>query len=234
MATPHLGYADEYRALAYGHVLWLIAKGKNTSTGWRNWFEPLREPADFDFMQEPPSGISAPIVLPFSVLNGFPLPASQDVTIREEKGGIIETKKIKIEHGLCPIDEHVFQTHLPPHVAAFIDHVRSGRASPGGTSIRKHLGAFDIPFGCASWTHPLRGKRIDLYLEVDVAGVQDVEGAVVECLKESAIAAALPTLLTPIGWAAGATIFVRLLEACLVQKLHNILKVQVEAESHCD
>lgn len=227
-----LGFADVYKAFAHRNVLFLTAKGKNISTGWRNWFEPARGLGNnFDFMQQPPSGPAGAIVLPFFVVNAFPLPNDQDVLIREDKDGTVETKTIRIERGLCPVEEATFEALIPPHALDLLAHY-AGRG--GGTSIRKHLGAFDIPFGCASWRHPTRAKRIDVYLEVDVAGTQDVEGAVESCLREAAIVTALAVLLTPIGWASGPSAFEGVLTACLVHKLQNILKVKIESEAHCD
>lgn len=229
--AAQLGSADEFKAFARGNILWLVATGKNKSTGWKNWFEPEKGkgPNMFAFMQEPPSGNAGQVMLPFTAIDTFPLPPDQDVLIREEENGAAVVKTVRIERKLCPVEEVFFASLTPHFISILPDASRLPQAH-----IRWHLGSFRIPFGCASWHNPTRAKIIDLYLEVD-AGVSQaaLESAVTDCLKASAVVAALAVLLTPIGWADGPGVFVAALKVCLTQKIQNIIRVEVQAENHC-
>jgi hypothetical protein len=81
--------------------------------------------------------------------------------------------------------------------------------------------------------HPLRSKRMDFLLTVEVALAQDIESAVMICLKQPAITAALSKLLTPVGWAAGMPLVADAMAACLKVRLSNITRVSVSHLDHC-
>lgn len=229
MTKTQIGHAEEIKAFSRGKILWLVARGSNPSTGWKNWFEPDKVESEFSFMQQPPDGIFAPIMIPFIVKSSFSLPTDDHVLVREIENGKPTTKRIHIERKLCPVEEATFAA-LTPHL---VDMHALLKPKAPTTSYHLHLGSFDLPFGCASLPHPTRARHFDIYLEVNVAGVQDVQHAVEDCLKESAIVTALALILTPLGWAVGPATFVRLLQVCLSRKLKEILSVSVKAETHC-
>jgi hypothetical protein len=111
--------------------------------------------------------------------------------------------------------------------------LQSLESERGGQSYSLHLGTVDIPFACGTWSNPLRARRYDFILEVEVAGVQDVERAVADCLKQAAIVTALAALLNPLTWSAAISLFTGLMRACLATKLKNILRVDLQTPSHC-
>jgi len=226
-----IGHADQIKAFAHEStkMLWLTASGTNPTTGWKNWFEPERTPNEFAFKQEQPDGIVADIVLPFVVKNTFHLPPGDHVIIREMDGGKEVLKTVPIVRVLCPVELATFAALTPAVVTTHA--LLTTSVAP--TNYKLHLGSFDLPFGCATWTNPTRAKHFDIYLEVDVAGTQNVHDAVADCLKQSAIVTALALLLTPLGWAEGPAVFARLMQACLTSKLKNILNVSVTSDSHC-
>jgi hypothetical protein len=239
MSKVGLGHLDKVEAREFMGLLRLSGWGSNPTTGWKNWFQPVKDTRDtYDFLQEHPDGIVAPVVLPFRVVNVFPGHGEKEVVIREIDGNkpislpipVLEPSQTEIDH---------FTRFIPgPGVIKLLKEASTNekageRGAPAGVSFSKHLGSIDIPFGCATWSHPTRAKRIDFYLEVDVVGVQDVEHAVSDCLKQSGIATAVALLLTPLGWAEAIPTFTALMKACLALKLKDIVQVAVQTQSHC-
>lgn len=235
MGKVILGHVDRAEAIwLRPSILVLVGNGTNPSTGWKNWFEPMRTLNHYEFKQEEPDGITAPVILPFHVTNVFHNPDAKEIVIHEIVDGKPGNIRVPVRHATMIDEGLISRLSADAGMAAgLLERSHDVAAAASGTSARRHLGTVDIPFGCADWKHPLRAKRIEFFLVVEVAGQQEIENAITDCLKQSAIAAALATMLTPIGWAAGLGLFKGLVLACLATKLHNIVRVDIDHPEHC-
>jgi hypothetical protein len=226
-----LGYANELHAYAYRGVLFLQAIGTNPATGCRNWFQPARDlDGVYDFMRET-SGGAFNAVVPFNVVDAAVADDLVEVVIRMEKRGTAVRQTLPVIHAVNEAEASAFAPVLPERTSGKL-------VAPAGerdlaNSFLVHLGTIDIPLGCATMQHPLRSKRMDFLLTVEVALAQDIESAVMSCLKQPTITAALSKLLTPVGWAAGMPLVADAMAACLKVRLSNITRVSVSHLEHC-
>lgn len=232
-----LGHLDHITAFEFVHHLWLGGNGTNPTSGWANWIEPIRMPNAYEFQQQPPSGPALQIVVPFKVLGVFPATGAKEVTMRHLVDGKPADVRIHV-HAASPIEEAAVLGMVPEATLQFLKARKGeeGAATAVGATFSKHLGTVDIPFLCGTWSNPTRARRYELYLEVDamLPSPSDIERVVTDCLKQSAIAAALIVLMTPVGWAAGLGAFEKLLEACLLSKLgHKLVSVRLPVRNHC-
>ncbi|MHB9010188.1 MAG: hypothetical protein ACYDC1_25035, partial [Limisphaerales bacterium] len=222
--TKSVGAVDRLDALAFGDLLILVGEGINPSTGWKNWFEPLRAPNLYRFCQEAPSGIVLPVLMPFKVSNVFPWNQSAEVTVEKLDNGQVVPVKVPVRPA-SSYEQRELEFFFPGHwVLAAVKRTLSSTVDSTVQADTPpyvlHLGSFDLPFGCASLAYPTRARRFHLYVEARVNVDEDIVKAAIEsCLRKSAIAAALLMLLTPIGWAGGTAAFETLLKGCLISEL---------------
>jgi len=119
MKSAFIGSLDAVDALSFLGSVVLVGTGKNPTTGWSNWFEPERQEDHYAFKQEAPSEPAADVIMPFLIMNIFPLRKGVDkVYVRQNVGGketeieipvrlasIIETSALKsFIHGPGPIE----------------------------------------------------------------------------------------------------------------------------------
>jgi hypothetical protein len=239
MSNATLGSLEKVDAFEVLRVLVLSGSGHNPSTGWKNWLAPTKDLANtYDFLQEKPTGYSAPIVLPFTVHDSFPGHGESEVVVRDLEAGKPTEKRIPVRRATVTEEAALLQL-IPKGLQRYLsDHGAEPRPTPeaglGPISYSHYLGGINVPFGCATLRNPLRSRHYDFTLVVEVGTPQDVGGAVLDCLKTTAIAAALAILLTPIGWAAEIPVLESLLTACLAQKLRDLIRVNIEVSNHCN
>jgi hypothetical protein len=234
-----VGTLESVEALSFLKALFLVGSGTNPTTGWKNWFEPERSPDHYAFVQEQPTGLVLNVLMPFVAIGVFSGTTARAVFVRQKVNGHEQEVEVPVRSASI-IEARMLQRfitgkgNIEPDGSLRTEVEIAGAAQANDIPIyRRHLGSIDIPFGCASWQHPLRARRFDLYLEVRVGEAQDVEHAVLECLQQSGVAAALITLFTPIGWATGTGIFQSLLASCLATKLRKLISVNLPIESNC-
>jgi hypothetical protein len=232
----NIGSLDTVNALSFAGFLVLTGMGTNLTTGWKNWFAPGEQPNSFDFLQERPQGPAGQVVIPFKVVNVFVWDGTRTVKIREMIAGKETVIDIPVREASV-VEQQSLMTLMPSQWMLEHGSKRAGTAD-GKVDHRltyaKYLGGIDVPFGCATWPHPLRSKHYDFTLEVEVGSVQDVEKAVLDCLKQAAVLPALAALLTPIGWAGALGLFERLMQNCLASKLKDLVRVSVNVSNHCN
>lgn len=99
MSNGKVGSTELIEAFLLDKTLILVGYGKNSTTGWRNWFEPIRMPDHYVFKQEAPSGPAGNIVVPFLAVNAFTSQLTKAVKVLELSNG----KETEIEVPVRPI-----------------------------------------------------------------------------------------------------------------------------------
>jgi len=239
MSNATLGSLEKLEAFEVFRILFLSGSGHNPTTGWKNWFAPTKDLANtYDFLQERPAGPAGQIVVPFTVLDSFPGHGETEVVVRLLEAGKPAEKRIPVRGATITEEAAVLQL-IPATLQRYLaDHGAEPKPAPeaalGPISYTHYLGGIDIPFLCGTITNPLRSRHYDFTLVVEVGTPQDVESAVLDCLKGTVIAGALALLLTPIGWVAEIPVLEALLTACLATKLRDLIRVSIEVSNHCN
>jgi len=239
MSNATLGSLEKLGAFEILRVLFVSGSGHNPTTGWKNWFAPTKDLANtYDFLQEKPTGHAGQIITPFTVVNAFPGHGETEVVVRLLEAGKPVEKRIPVLAATVTEEAAALQL-MPKGLQRYLaDHGAEPGPTPdlavGIVSYSHYLGGFDIPFLCATWQNPTRARHYDFTLVVEVGTPQNVEAAVLDCLKTTAIAAAVALLLAPIGWAAEVPVLESLMAACLAQKLRDLIRVTIEVSNHCN
>lgn len=87
MSNVKVGSAELIEAFLFDKTLILVGYGKNLTTGWKNWFEPIRMLDHYVFKQEAPSGPTGDVVLPFLAVNAFSSHVTKTVYVLKSSNG---------------------------------------------------------------------------------------------------------------------------------------------------
>jgi hypothetical protein len=232
-----LGHLDCIDAFEYSQYLCLVGRGTRPTLGWTSWFAPIDVmPNMYQFLQEAPNGATIQAVIPLQVIGVFTSTGVKEVTVRDSVNGKPTDLRIAVRP-TSPLDERAISGLLSPSVLSYLHAKGADRTMPpDGAAFSMHLGAVDVPFACATWNDPPRPGRYDLRLDVDalLSGPTEIETAVQDCFRESAVADALAKLLTPTGWTDGPADFRKTLEDSLLERLgHRLVNVRLTVSCRC-
>ena len=101
MSNGKVGSAELIEAFLLDTTLILVGYGKNSTTGWKNWFEPIKMPNHYVFKQEAPSGPAGNMVVPFLAVNAFTSQSTKAVKVLELS--LSDGKETEIEVPVRPI-----------------------------------------------------------------------------------------------------------------------------------
>jgi len=232
-----LGHLDGVDAFEFVQYLCLVGRGTRPTLGWTSWFAPIHVmPNTYEFLQEPPRGLSIHAVIPLQIVGIFTSNGVKEVVVRHLANGRPNDKHVPVRP-ISPMQQLAVSTLISPSTLSYLRTKGTDRTMPPvGTSFTMQLGTVDVPFACGTWNDPLRARRYEIHLNVDalLPGLADIEMAVQDCFKRQVVADALATLLTPTGWPAGLAAFKEEVEAGLLASLGDkLVNVRVTTFSHC-
>lgn len=268
-----LGKLDSVDAFYDGFSVYLVGYGVNPTSGWLNTFEVVHDSeSDWNFMQEPPSGIVSQVMTPFIVLQNVifeDVPENLKVRIADS-GGAPEVISVPIRSILTPSDQCLIREVNPvqtyfaddPRVnqeeseKAAIDAMNRDLARMSYLSTQvsitdmsalkrvvftRTLASFDQPIDCCDFSRwpPCRGNRTSVVLTITVEEEQEIRKGVEECLRESALVAALAAIAAAVATGgvvlnAAITAFLLVFKPCMLKKLTNVIDIDIKPSTRCN
>jgi hypothetical protein len=231
------GHLERISAFEFFHYLCVTGDGMNPSIGWTNWLAPIDAlPNTYEFLQEPPAGPILPVFSPFQTMGVFTSNGVKEVLVRHLVNGRPIDARVQV-HPITRMEEENLLSFMSAATLSYLRNRGNDRTVPlAGSSFTMRLGSVDVPFDCGTWNSPERARRHEVHLEVEtlLPKIVDIERAVLACFGRGPAAAALATLLTPAGWAAGTGVVQRALETDLQARLGDkLVDVRVTSSSFC-
>lgn len=231
------GHLDRISVFEFSHYLCVTGEGVNPEIGWSNWFAAIDAlPNTYEFLQSAPPGAILPVVTPFRATGVFTSNGVKEVVVRHLVNGRPADVRVQVKP-VTRAEEEELLGFMSVSTLSYLLNKRHDRTVPiVGSSFSMRLGSVDVPFDCGTWNSPERARRHEVFLEVEtlLPRKEDIERAVLACFERGPAAAALATLLTPTGWAAGTANVRRVLETDLLARLGDrLVGVRVTSSSCC-
>lgn len=247
-----VGELELITAFEHNNTLYVVGTGMAPSSCWESDFLPdlsPEKPAQLTFCQRKTCDIDIQVQTPFSCVEIVPdHEYGKSIRILFRKTGAgpgAAVESINIRSTLTASDMYVVLHNNP--VQVFLADAPELNIAPEATlevfkktAYKRVIASFTNPLDCFDPSPPrFKGMRHEWTLQVTTASDRDIKGAVEDCLRKAAIAAALAALsplLIPGGPPLQAAIaaFLAVLKPCLAAKLPDLVSVDVTHRQRCN
>lgn len=252
MPRVNVGTLHQINAFLDGETIYLVGSGVAPTSGWKHDFQNSLSSEmgeHYVFVSFPPTGMVLQVLTPFVAVEKIPKKEHPSDSIRvlyRKPDNSVGVDQIPIKPATAS-DMGLVQ-HLSPVTIYPADDPRIDAAPDNefadqpfevcdkgkGTVYRRVIASFNNPLDC--W---FSGSSNEWILEVRVGTPQDIKGAVEDCLKLGAVAAAVAAIAAVMvtgGAALAAAIeaFIAVIKPCLAAKLSNLASVTVHHKHSCN